>query len=93
MSMLLAANGHAQVKSIDEVIVRIGLRDIAVEKAFARIEKETGYNFVYTNKGIERFKKIHVDEKRQTLYDLLAEISLQSNLEFKQVNHNISLSG
>ncbi|MEX2592861.1 MAG: TonB-dependent receptor [Anditalea sp.] len=89
MSLLLAGNGKAQVKGIDEVIVRIGLSDMPIGKAFSQIEKQTGYNFVYTNKELERFQTITVERKRQTLYDLLVEISAQSHLEFKQVNQNI----
>lgn len=89
MSLLLASNSNAQVKSIDEVIIRIGLSDTPIETAFSQIEKETGFNFVYTNKEFERFQNITVERKRQTLYDLLVEIAVQSHLEFKQVNQNI----
>jgi TonB-linked SusC/RagA family outer membrane protein len=89
MSLLWAGNGNAQVKSIDEVIIRIGLSDTPIERAFSQIEKQTGYNFVYTNQELERFQKVTVERKRQTLYDLLVEIAAQTHLEFKQVNQNI----
>lgn len=89
MGLLLAANGHAQVKSIDEVIVHIGLNDVPLEAAFSQIGKKTGYNFVYTNKELEKIQKITVERKRQTLYDLLVNIASTTRLEFKQVNQNI----
>src|SRR5690606_36153916 len=78
-----------QVKSIDEVIVRMGWSDAPIEVAFSQIESQTGFNFVYTNKELHRSQKITVDKKQQTLYDVLVAISTQAQLEFKQVNHNI----
>jgi TonB-linked SusC/RagA family outer membrane protein len=89
MSPLWAGNGNAQVKSIDEVIIRIGLSDTPIERAFSQIEQQTGYNFVYTNKELGKLQKITVERKRKTLYDLLVEIAAQTHLEFKQVNQNI----
>ncbi len=89
MSLLLAANGNAQVKGIDEVPIQIGFDEVPLRSALAQIERKTGYNFVYTNLELERFHKISLDQKKQTLYELLVEIAQQANLEFLQVNHNI----
>lgn len=86
---LFASAANNQVKSIDEVIVRMGWSDAPIEVAFSQIESQTGFNFVYTNKELHRSQKITVDKKQQTLYDVLVAISTQAQLEFKQVNHNI----
>ncbi|HSI74804.1 MAG TPA: TonB-dependent receptor, partial [Lunatimonas sp.] len=89
MSLLLAANGNAQVKGIDEVPIQIGFQEAPLKSALAQIEKRTGYSFVYTNLELEQYQKISLVQKKQSLYDLLVEISQQANLEFMQVNHNI----
>src|SRR5690606_8695469 len=86
---LFASAANNQVKSIDEVIVKMGWSDEPIEVAFSQIESQTGFNFVYTNKELHRSQKITVDKKQQTLYDVLVAISSQAQLEFKQVNHNI----
>ncbi|MEX2593949.1 MAG: hypothetical protein WD426_14330 [Anditalea sp.] len=39
MSFLLARNGYAQVKSIEEVTVYLSLNEVKVEKAFKELEK------------------------------------------------------
>jgi len=89
MTFLLASNGNAQVKSIDKVKISIGLNNLPIEQAFSQIEKETGYNFVFTNKELDKLKKITVLKEEQTLYDLLVKIAGDSQLHFKQVNQNI----
>lgn len=89
MSLLLAANSNAQVKGIDEVPIQIGFEEVPLKSALAQIEKRTGYNFVYTNLEIEQFHSISLEQKKQTLYELLVAIARQANLEFMQVNHNI----
>jgi TonB-linked SusC/RagA family outer membrane protein len=86
---LFASAANHQIRSIDEVIVRMGWTDTPIEEAFNQIESQTGFNFVYTNKELHRSQKITVDKKQQTLYDVLVAISSQAQLEFKQVNHNI----
>ena len=50
MSVLLAYNGNAQVKTIDQVKLKLNLQNTQLLDAFSRIEQATGFNFVYTNK-------------------------------------------
>src|SRR5690606_20459758 len=71
------------------VNISIGLKHITKKQAFSQIEKETGYNFVFTNKELDKQKKITVLKEEQTLYDLLVKIAGDSQLHFKQVNQNI----
>ncbi|WP_373494825.1 carboxypeptidase-like regulatory domain-containing protein, partial [Aquiflexum sp.] len=89
MSFLLAWNGNAQIKGIDEVMIRIPLEGVSVEKAFSEIEKSTGFNFVYTNKELKNLTNVSVNGNHQTLYDVLVILAQQTNLQFKQVNENI----
>nr|MBI1230512.1 SusC/RagA family TonB-linked outer membrane protein [Cytophagales bacterium] len=89
MSLLLAANSNAQVKGIDEVPIQIGFEEVPLKSALAQIERRTGYNFVYTNLELGQYHSITLEQKNQTLYALLVEISKQANLVFMQVNSNI----
>jgi hypothetical protein len=60
MSLLLAGNANAQVKSIEEVPVHLSLNEVKVEIAFKALEKITEFNFVIVRKmswNILRYKR------------------------------------
>src|SRR5690606_38364957 len=79
----------AQVKSIEEVMVRMSLERQRIENAFATIEKVSDFSFVYTNKDVKDIPNISLENKSRSLYDILKEIALQTGLEFKQINNYI----
>jgi TonB-linked SusC/RagA family outer membrane protein len=89
MSLLLAWNGNAQVKSIDEVTVSIALEDVKIERVFRALEKNTGYNFVFTNKELRDLPKVGIVSDGTTLYEVLLSLAKQTDLSFKQVDYNI----
>ena len=89
MSMLLASNGNAQVKSIEEVTVYLSLKNTKLERAFNEIEKKTPYNFVFADREIRGLPAISLESQGKSLYDVLLDIASQSNLSFKQVDTNI----
>ena len=89
MSFLLASNGNAQVKSIEEVKVYLSLDGVKIERAFKELEKRTDYNFVFATREIRNLPSITVDSDGRNLYDILGEIAVQARLNFKQVDYNI----
>ncbi len=89
MSFLIASDGNAQVKSIEEVKVYLTLKDTKVETAFKELEKNTGYNFVFASRELKNLPSINVESNGKTVYDVLIDIASQTDLGFKQVNENI----
>ncbi|WP_375582630.1 carboxypeptidase-like regulatory domain-containing protein [Cyclobacterium xiamenense] len=89
MSFLMARNGNAQVKNIEEVIVSLNLEDVKIERVFRELEKSTGYNFVFTNKEIRDIPSVGVSSDNNSLYNVLLSLAKQTNLTFKQVDYNI----
>jgi len=89
MSLLLAWNGNAQVKSIEEVSVYLSLNEVKVEKAFKELERITEFNFVFASREVRESPLISVASSGESLYDLLVSIAAQSNLSFKQIDQNI----
>src|SRR5690554_7055379 len=75
MSFLFAWNGNAQVKDIEEVIIRISLNETDVEMAFSEIEALSGFSFVYTHDEVKGLPKVSVTKSRQNVYDLLSDIA------------------
>jgi TonB-dependent starch-binding outer membrane protein SusC len=92
MSLLIASDGKAQVKSIDEVKVYITLIDSNIEMAFKELEKNTGYNFVFASREIKDLPNINIESKGKSVYDVLIDIASQTSLSFKQVNDNIHVN-
>ncbi|WP_158857122.1 SusC/RagA family TonB-linked outer membrane protein [Lunatibacter salilacus] len=88
ITILFAWDGNAQVKRIDEIRLNIEFKETSIIQAFRQIERETGLNFVYSNKEIGNSDMLTVG-KKENLYEILVEISRQTNLHFKQINHNI----
>ena len=89
MGLLFASNGNAQIKSIEEVIVRMPLEGVSVKDAFKKIERASDFTFVYLTREVRNLPPIFVEGKGQSLYDVLVEIAQQTGLDFKQINHNI----
>lgn len=89
MGLLFASNGNAQIKSIEEVIVRMPLEGVSVKDAFKKIEGASDFTFVYLTREVRNLPPIFVEGKGQSLYDVLVEIAQQTGLDFKQINHNI----
>lgn len=89
MSFLFAGNGNAQIKSIEDVMIQIALQEESIENVFSKIEKASTFTFLYTNRDTKNLPKISVKSKKQSLYEVLKEIAVQTGLEFKQVNNSI----
>lgn len=89
MSLLLAHNGNAQVKNIEDVSVHLSLNEVKVEKAFKKLEKITEFNFVFATREIRNSPLVSLESNGGSLYDLLVSIGSQSHLSFKQVDGNI----
>src|SRR5690554_3391754 len=89
MSFLLAWNGNAQVKSIEEVKVYLSLDEVKIEKAFKELEKHTNYNFVFATRELRDLPLVTFESDGKSVYEILAEIAVQARLNFKQVDLNI----
>lgn len=89
MGFLVASNGNAQIKSIEEVVVRLPLEGVSVKEAFKQIEGVSEFTFVYITREMRDLPPVFIEDKSQSLYEVLVEIARQSGLDFKQINHNI----
>lgn len=88
MTVLFASSGNAQVKSIDEVKLKLDLSNSQLLEAFDKIESLTGFNFVYISKDLKGLPQINLATD-SNVYDALVELAKQTGLSFKQINENI----
>ncbi|WP_222439171.1 SusC/RagA family TonB-linked outer membrane protein [Echinicola salinicaeni] len=89
MSFILANNGKAQIKSIEDAQVSIEVTNLDIKAAFKEIEKASDYNFVYMDREIKSLPKVTLISNGETLYKVLTDLAQQTKLSFKQVDGNI----
>src|SRR5690606_35367276 len=88
---LMANDGNAQLKSIDEVFIAISFDRSPLVHVFQVLERETGFNLVYSNKEFNQDIQVNIPEKHQSVSDLLTIIAQLTGLQLKQVNNNINI--
>lgn len=88
---LIAKEGAAQVLSLKEVRIDLQLTDAKLDKALEAIESKTDLSFVYSRETLNLDHKVSIHVKRETIFNILLEISKQAKVGFKQVNNNISV--
>lgn len=92
-STLLASNGEAQQAiSAKEVFISIDLEDASLGKVFKEIEAKTDFIFSYEKKDLDRKVQINLKSNRQSVADILLQVSRIAHLKFKQVNNSINVS-
>ena len=90
LSSVLAEGTTAQVKSVQEVSIKLNVTDATIKEIFSDIEGQTYYSFFYS-KEIDNHTKVKLSTSTQSVGDILLEIAKQTNLEFRQVNKSISV--
>jgi len=88
-TVLLANTGNAQRKTLEEVKISVNLTDKSLSQFFRLVETKTDFKFTYNNSLVDSKRKVTVVDKNMSLYEILAAVSKQTNLNFVQVNENI----
>ncbi|MDW7691830.1 SusC/RagA family TonB-linked outer membrane protein [Flammeovirgaceae bacterium SG7u.111] len=85
-----AAPGNNELK---EVKIQVRNYNGSVNLVFKEITKKTGFSFVYED-GISPLLSKNINIQRKgNLYDLLVEVAVQANLDFKAINKTIIVKG
>jgi TonB-dependent starch-binding outer membrane protein SusC len=90
--VLIANDSNAQRKTIDNVNVKIALKDQPVKAAFDLIESTTDFRFTYNDNMIDFNQPVTIEKSNQSVYKVLEEISKQTRMSFVQVNDNIHVN-
>jgi TonB-dependent starch-binding outer membrane protein SusC len=85
-SILLADDLNAQVKTIKDIHIQMESGDYDLKNIFLEIEKRTDLKFAYPDRILDSQGLIRIASKKQSVYDLLSNISKVAKLQFKQVN-------
>lgn len=91
-SMLLAGTGPAQGISIEEIFVKVKIHNASLREVLNILEEKTGFKFVYNENVLDKYQGIDLQEQRQSLGNILREISSKTQLAFKRIGSNIHIS-
>ncbi|MEQ6120871.1 TonB-dependent receptor [Reichenbachiella sp. MALMAid0571] len=92
LSLSLAKEGNAQIKSVEEIYLSVNLKEHNIEKVFEQISSETKFDFIYNNDLLEKQKNISLNVENKSLGNVLRLISRKSGLQFKRVDQDIIVS-
>lgn len=93
LSMLVFHTGYAfdSVKSIEDVIIRLDIRQGNLQDILRHIESKTDFRFFYADKGLEDPEILQLNQIKGSVADILTELARERRLHFKQVNNTISV--
>lgn len=91
LSPLMANTSEAQVKSIDEVHLKLEKSSYSLLDFFKEIERKTDFKFFYTQKAIKDIPQIATEHQSGSVEQHLIQAAKQTKLRFKQVNNAISV--
>ncbi len=92
LSPLMANTSKAQVKSIDEVYLKLEKNNYSsLLQIFQEIESKTDFSFFYTDEALEGRSNLSISKSSGSVEQHLYQIAVQTNLRFKQVNNTISV--
>lgn len=93
LSMLVFHTGYAfdSVKSIEDVVIKLDIRQGSLQDILHDIESKTDYRFFYTDKGLEDPEILHLSQIKGSVATILKELAYEKKLHFKQVNNAISV--
>lgn len=91
-STLVASEGNAQkYVSVYDTYIEAEMNNLAFEEVFNKIKSLTDYTFSYNSSDVGSGLLVNLDNGRNSVADVLLKISSEGNLQFKQVNNNISV--
>lgn len=91
LNFVLASAVNGQYKPIDKVNVRFDKKSLTLNQLFNSIERQTQFNFLFDQKDIDGKSTIDISNLSGTVETFLIEVSMQSNLRFRQVNNGIDV--
>lgn len=88
---LLSAN-PVKSQSIDQTKVKMELKNGSLMDAIKKIEAQTTYRFIYSNKDVRAVKNLNYVSSEQSIANVLKTLLSNTSLGFKQIDNKISIT-
>ncbi|MCC5938970.1 MAG: TonB-dependent receptor [Lunatimonas sp.] len=86
-----AVDANGQYKAIDEVSINLPGNELTVGEFFQAIQQRSPFRFTYDTERVNSKRRLSFTDSRGTVEELLKAAASQSNLSFRQINHNIDV--
>ncbi|WP_339926292.1 TonB-dependent receptor [uncultured Cyclobacterium sp.] len=80
-----------QYKNIDEVEVNLSRKKLDLYTFFNEVKRQSSFRFSYDKKTLKKSSVLSFNKQKGTVEEFLIEVSLQSNLHFRQFNNTIDV--
>ncbi|MFT4023144.1 MAG: TonB-dependent receptor plug domain-containing protein [Flavihumibacter sp.] len=87
IQVILASPASGQ--SIEDVYVKIELRNESIIQAFQKIESQSRFRFMYRREDLQQFSILNMPYTEKTVADVLKALLANTSLSFKQSNSQI----
>ena len=89
LTFVLANNGEAQTKKLEEIYISLHLKNSSLEEALAKIGEKSDFMFVYNDHKVKKNEEVSIQSENKPLYEILLKLSKDHGLKFKRVDQNI----
>ena len=91
LNLVIAMHANGQYKTIEEVRVTLTADQLTLDRFFREIQRQTPFKFSFENRDMERNMDLSFAKKEGSVMDFLKEVSFQTELSFRQINHGIDV--
>ncbi len=78
-------------QAIDQVEIKLELRNESLLKAFQKIEKQSQFQFMYRYADVKDINKLELSAEKMSVSNILKELLSNTSLDFKQVDNRIMI--
>lgn len=91
-SFLLASQLYAGVSYSQTATVSLSLKNVTVEQALDRIERETGFSFLFRDNTVDVNRIVNLKVNKGDINKVLSQMFDNTNVDYKVVDKQIILS-
>lgn len=88
---LLSAN-PVKSQSIEQTKVKMELKNSSLVDAIKKIEAQSNYRFIYSNKDVRAIRNLTYASSEQSIASVLKTLLSNTSLSFKQIDNKISIT-
>lgn len=89
---VLVAQLHAESLYSQNTVINLKLENATVEQVIDKIEKETDFSFLFTDKSVDIDWKVSVDARNKNINELLETLFGDTHVQYRIVDKQIILS-
>lgn len=83
---------HAGNLYSQQAVIKLYLQHVTVEQVLDRLEKDTGFSFLFTDKSVDTDRRININIRSNDIREVLNELFKDTEVEYRIVDRQVILS-